>query len=363
MQSKRKIIHIDMDAFFASIEQRDTPSLKGFPVIVGGDPSGRGVVAACSYEARKFGIHSAMPSSRAVRLCPKAIFTKPRLDRYRKVSIQLMNIFRQYTNLVEPLSLDEAFLDVTTNYLNEGSASRIAEQIRRQIYQELHLTASAGVSFNKFLAKVASDQNKPDGMTVIRPEEAIEFLDSLKIGRFYGVGKVTEEKMNRLGIRTGADLRRWDQTSLITHFGKAGSFLYAMVRGQDSRPVQPSRVRKSIGAERTLSKDTTDIVEIYSTLDTLADRIGQTLEKKQCCGGTLTLKVRYNDFSTITRSISPIQPVRNHQEIEDLIPNLIQSTEASRRPIRLLGLSVSKLGDSRRSFRQLRLPFTSSLLK
>ena len=361
MNSHRKIIHIDMDAFFASVEQLDNPDLRGKPVIVGGSPSGRGVVAACSYEARTFGIHSAMPCAKAIKLCPHALFTRPRMERYSEISFQLMNIFRQYTPLVEPLSLDEAFLDVTTNLRGEASASRLAEKIRRQIYQELRLTASAGVSFNKFLAKVASDQNKPDGLTVIPPSLALDFLDTLPIGKFFGVGKVTEKKMLLLGIKNGADLKSWQEEQLVKKFGKTGSFLHNIVRGVDPRPVQSRRIRKSIGAERTLATDSTDLVEIHCLLDSLADRVSAQLTKRKLVGHTLTLKVRYEDFSTITRSISVPLPISDYREITDLLPKLLQSTEAGHRAIRLLGLSVSKLDDAKRTVRQLRLPFTGSL--
>ncbi|CAB1061728.1 DNA polymerase IV (EC [Olavius sp. associated proteobacterium Delta 1] len=259
MQQLRKIIHLDMDAFYASVEQRDTPELKGKPVIVGGDPNHRGVVAACSYEARKFGIHSAMASSTAYKLCPDAIFIRPRFDVYKAVSSEIREIFHEYTNLVEPLSLDEAFLDVTENFKEMVSATLIAKEIKNQIYSRTgRLTASAGVSFNKFLAKVASDINKPDGITVVTPEMAASFIDRLPIRKFFGVGKVTEEKMIGFGIKTGADLKKYKKEKLIQIFGKSGNYFYNIAHGKDDRPVEPNRIRKSIGKETTLPEDIDD---------------------------------------------------------------------------------------------------------
>lgn len=357
MYSKRKIVHIDMDAFFASIEQKNNPAFKNKPLIVGGQPDARGVVAACSYEARRFGVHSAMPCSQAIRLCPQAIFTRPRMDRYREISTQLMAIFRGYTELVEPLSLDEAFLDVTINSQNHPSATILAERIRSQIYQELQLTASAGVSFNKFLAKVASDFNKPNGLTTIPPENALDFLSSLPIRKFFGVGRVTEKKMLRLGIKTGRDLRQIEEETLIFNFGKTGSFLYNIVRGIDDRPVEPSRERKSIGNETTLSCDTNDRMEIDTILSHLAEKIGESLKKKQIGGYTLTLKVRYRDFTTITRSQTVQTPIYSCAGIFSLLPGLLASTNAGSQKVRLLGLSISKLTGDKKIPRQLMLPF------
>jgi DNA polymerase-4 len=357
MHSKRKIIHIDMDAFFASIEQKDTPGFRGKPLIVGGKPQSRGVVAACSYEARRYGIHSAMPSSQAVRLCPQAIFTRPRMDRYREISLQVMAIFHRYTPLVEPLSLDEAFLDVTINNQNHPSATILAERIRGQIYQELGLTASAGVSFNKFLAKVASDFRKPDGLTTIPPGEAIDFLSLLPIRKFFGVGKVTEKKMLSLGIKTGHDLRQMEREKLLFHFGKIGSFLYHIVRGIDDRPVEPARARKSIGSETTLSCDTDDKSEIFTVLAHLAEQVEQSLQKKKTGGYTITLKVRYQDFTTITRSLTVRNPICSSRGISLLVPGLLASANAGAQKIRLLGLSVSKLTGDKKVPHQLMLPF------
>jgi len=346
-----------MDAFFASIEQKDNPAFRGKPLIVGGKPQSRGVVAACSYEARRFGIHSAMPCARAARLCPHAIFTRPRMNRYQEISAQVMAIFRRYTDQVEPLSLDEAFLDVTTNSQNHPSATILAERIRSQIFQELHLTASAGVSYNKFLAKVASDYRKPNGLTIIPPEKAVDFLSSLPIRKFFGVGKVTEKKMLNLGIKTGHDLRQLEEEQLVFHFGKIGSFLYNIVRGNDERPVEPTRIRKSIGSETTLSHDTADLIEIGSILTTLAADIEQTLKKKQTGGYTLTLKVRYEDFTTITRSQTVKTPISSSVDILSIVHGLLAATDAGRQKIRLLGLSVSKLIGDTKGPSQLVLPF------
>lgn len=357
MYSKRKIIHIDMDAFYASIEQRDNPSFRGKPLIVGGNPQSRGVVAACSYEARRFGIHSAMPCAKAARLCPDAVFTRPRMARYQEISSRVMAIFQQYSNLVEPLSLDEAFLDVTNNSQYHASATLLAEKIRSQIFEELRLTASAGVSFNKFLAKVASDINKPNGITTIPPDQAIDFISSLAIRKFFGVGKVTEQKMLRLGIRTGLDLRKWGEDKLVMHFGKLGSFLYATVRGIDDRPVKPQRNRKSIGSETTLSIDTDDILEIQTILVELAGQIEKSLKKRKTGGYTLTLKVRYRDFTTITRSNTVRTPICTSDDIIDLLPGLLSNTSAGAKRVRLLGLTISKLTGDKKVPRQLVLPF------
>jgi DNA polymerase IV len=346
-----------MDAFFASIEQKDNPDLRGKPIIVGGHPKNRGVVAACSYEARRFGIHSAMPCAKAARLCPQAIFTKPRMERYHEISTQVMAIFRRYTQLVEPLSLDEAFLDVTTNSQNHPSATILAERIRSQIYQELKLTASAGISFNKFLAKVASDFNKPNGLTTIPPGQAINFLSSLPIRKFFGVGKVTEEKMLALGIRTGYDLRQFEEEKLVFHFGKTGSFLFNIVRGIDDRKVEPARIRKSIGSETTLPYDTDDKDEIKAILTHLAEQIEHSLKKKKTNGYTLTLKVRYRNFTTITRARTIRTPISSKEDILSLLPGLLSATNAGSQKVRLLGLSVSKLTGDRKVPYQLVLPF------
>ena len=357
MYSKRKIIHIDMDAFFASIEQKDHAHFRGKPLIVGGSPQSRGVVAACSYEARRFGIHSAMPCAKAARLCPHAIFTPPRMVRYKEISATIMGIFRSYTDLVEPLSLDEAFLDVTASGEIHPSATLLARQICHRIYEELQLTASAGVSFNKFLAKVASDINKPRGITTIPPEGARQFLDSLPIRKFFGVGQVTEKKMQQLGIATGYDLRQWGEDKLVLHFGKTGAFLHHIVHGRDNRAVEPQRLRKSIGSETTLPCDTENKEEIRTILIDLAEEVEKSLCAKQLAGHTLTLKVRYQDFVTITRSLTVKTPFFSAGDIAAVVPALLAATEAGYRKVRLLGLSVAKLTDRKNVPRQLKLPF------
>lgn len=357
MNSNRKIVHIDMDAFFASVEQLDNPALRGKPVIVGGRPDSRGVVAACSYEARKFGIRSAMSSAKAARLCPQALFTRPRMSRYREISGIIMEIFYAYTDLVEQLSVDEAFLDLTTNTMNEPSASLLAERIRQQIYERTGLTASAGVSCNKFLAKVATDINKPNGITVIPPSQVIDFLAVLPIGRFYGVGAATEKKMERIGVKNGGDLRKFSLEELTFHFGKSGRYFFNICRGQDPRPVKSSYTRKSIGNETTLSEDILDIPQIVKILKELADSVAEGLLKRNTGGYTLTLKVRYHDFTTISRSATFISPLFTAEDIMFCLPRLLESTEAGRRKIRLLGVTVSNLFFKDSTPVQLRLPF------
>ena len=360
----RKIIHIDMDAFYASVEQRDRPEFKGKPVIVGGDPKSRGVVAACSYEARKFGIHSAMPSVTAYRLCPNAVFIRPRFDLYRQISSQLREIFCEYTDLVEPLSLDEAFLDVTENYKGMLSATLIAQEIKRKVYDRTGgLTSSAGVSFNKFLAKVASDINKPDGITVITPEMADEFIDKLPIRKFFGVGKVTEEKMLNLGIKTGADLKKYQKEQLIQIFGKSGGYFYDIAHGLDDRPVEPNRIRKSIGKETTFSEDIDDTDHIIEILEDIAAKLENSLIKKDAKGRTITLKVKYFDFQSITRSITIDEPAEGASVIMKYVRPLLSKTEAGEKKVRLLGISISNFDDQETNsgkvckYRQLPLPF------
>ena len=364
LKQHRKIIHIDMDAYFASVEQLDNPELRGKPVIVGGTPQGRGVVAACSYEARTFGIHSAMPSARAYSLCRHAVFVRPRKDRYQEISHQIRGIFSRYSAFVEPLSIDEAFLDTTVNTLNNPSATHVAQIIRNDIYRTTGLTASAGVSYNKFLAKLASDQDKPNGLTVITPQKARSFLRSLPIRRFYGVGRVTEQKMHGLGIRTGKDLENFSQTELTAAFGSSGCFFYNMVRGIDDRPVQPRQTRKSIGTETTFQKDILQLDDILTILQTLADQIGTALGCKNIGGKTLTLKVRYDDFTTISRSCSKGAGFFSQQDIWNQVPQLVAATEAGLRKIRLLGLTISNLFDDTHPdmlrYKQLLLPFCST---
>lgn len=354
----RKIIHIDMDAFYASVEQRDFPEYRGKPVVVGGSPDGRGVVAAASYEVRKFGVHSAMPAAKAVRLCPQAIFVKPRFDVYREVSGQIREIFFEFTDLVEPLSLDEAYLDVTENHPGIPSATIIAQKIRKRIKQKTDLTASAGVAYNKFLAKVASDINKPDGIAVITPEKAEAFLESLDIRAFHGIGAATEEKMNRLGIANGNDLKAWEEIDLIEHFGKAGRHYYRIVRGIDNRPVKAHRIRKSIGKERTFSDDIDDLGWIANFLEELAEKIAASMQDKNASGKTVTLKVRYDDFETITRSTSYNYHINDAKAIADSAKLLLEQTEVGQRKVRLLGITLSNLNlNESGHFKQLQIPF------
>lgn len=342
----RKILHIDMDAFFASVEQRDNPELRGKPVVVGGKPGGRGVVAACSYEARKFGIHSAMPSTRAHKLCPDTIFVPPRFDAYREASEKIRKIFREFTSLIEPLSLDEAYLDVTEIAARSDSATEVARAIKQEIKSELNLTASAGVSYNKFLAKVASDMDKPDGLTVIRPERAIALLERLEIRKFFGIGKVTEKKMQALGIFTGEDLKKLELVELQTQFGKAGQYYFNVVRGIDERPVSSSRSRKSIGKETTFADNLTDKTKIWSILIELTERVVNNLREKDLGARTVTIKARYADFRLITRSVSNTDAMHTQEEIVALIPALLKKTEIGKRPIRLIGISLSGLSEA-----------------
>ena len=297
----RKIIHVDMDAFYASVEQHDDPDLRGKPIAVGGG-SDRGVVAAASYEARKYGVRSAMPSVTAKRLCPDLIFVKSRFDRYREVSAQIREIFHDYTDLVEPLSLDEAYLDVTENKYNFPSATIIAYEIRRRIYETTGITASAGISVNKFIAKIASDYNKPNGQKTIVPEEIIEFLEELEIRKFHGIGKVTAEKMYQFGIFTGKDLKRKSLEFLVENFGKSGSHYYKIVRGIHKSPVKPDRIRKSLGAERTFSENISSEVFMKERLIQIAEEIEKRIAKSDVSGKTVTLKIKYRDFKTQTRS-------------------------------------------------------------
>lgn len=335
-----------MDAFYASVEQRDRPELKGKPVIVGGEPQSRGVVAACSYEARKFGIHSAMASSTAHRLCPAAVFIRPRFDVYKSVSSQIRDIFCEYTDLVEPLSLDEAFLDVTQNRKGMISATLIAREIKKKVYERTgKLTASAGVSFNKFLAKVASDVNKPDGITVIPPEAADEFIEQLPIRKFFGVGRVTEEKMHGLGIKTGADLRKFEKTRLIQLFGKTGGYYYDIAHGLDDRPVDPNRIRKSIGKETTLPEDIDNIDQMVEILENLSFKVENSLIRSEARGRTVTLKVKYFDFKSMTRSITVEEPVESAATIMKYVNPLLLKTAAGEKKVRLLGITISNFDD------------------
>ncbi len=338
----RKIIHIDMDAFFASVEQRDDPQLRGLPVAVGGSAR-RGVVAAASYEARRFGVRSAMPSVTAARRCPALVFVPPRFSVYREVSQQIREIFARYSDLIEPLSLDEAYLDVTRDKQQIGSAVRIAQLIRSVILGETGLTASAGVSYNKFLAKIASDQNKPDGICVIRPHEGAAFVASLPVRRFYGVGPKTAERMGQLGIHVGADLRDKHMDFMTEHFGKSANYLYQAARGVDQRPVRADRIRKSVGCERTYGEDLTADDALYRALEQIIDTAWQRIENNGVSGRTLTLKVKYADFQQITRGRSCDDYLTSKAEIASIARSLLAQLLPVSQGIRLLGLTLSGL--------------------
>ncbi len=338
----RKIIHVDMDAFFASVEQRDNPDLRGRPVAVGG-ASGRGVVAAASYEARKFGVKSAMPSSRAIRLCPDLIFVKTRFDAYRLVSRQIRDIFARHTDLIQPLSLDEAYLDVTFDKQGIGSAVKIAKMIRADIAAETGLTASAGVSYNKFIAKIASDQNKPDGLCVILPEQGEAFVAGLPVRRFHGVGPRTAEKMAKLGITSGADLREKDLSWLNAHFGSWGEYLFNAARGIDNRPVNPNSIRKSLGGELTYNEDKKTSDELKAALDDIIEIVWNRIEKYEAKGRTITLKARYSDFRTITRSRSLPEFLQTRVQFEEVGRALLDLILPVPMGVRLLGLTLSNL--------------------
>lgn len=353
----KKIIHVDMDAFFAAVEQRDNPALRGKPVIVGGKPGGRGVVSTCSYEARKFGVHSAMPTNKAYQLCPHGIFVRGRFEAYKEASNIIREIFFDYTDLVEPLSLDEAYLDVTENHKGNPSATLIAQEIRARIWKETQLTASAGVAPNKFLAKVASDFNKPDGLTVITPDKAEQFLEELDIKKFFGVGKATQTKMHALRIKTGADLKKWTEIDLVKAFGKSGRYYYKIVRGIDNREVKPHRTRKSYGKEKTFSEDVGDLDWVNNFLDELAQTISDGMKKIPTAGKTITLKVRYKNFDTVTRSHSLSHYTNKKEEISTIARQLLEQTDAGVREIRLLGISLSNLNlIEKEYFEQLELP-------
>jgi DNA polymerase-4 len=338
----RKIIHVDMDAFYASVEQRDFPDLRGKPIAVGGGGM-RGVVAAASYEARRYGVRSAMPSVTAKRLCPDLIFVRHRFDVYREVSSQIREIFLSYTDLVEPLSLDEAYLDVTEPKRGPQSATLIAQAIRAEIYAATQLTASAGVSYCKFLAKIASDINKPDGIKVILPAEATAFLEALPIQKFHGIGKVTAAKMQRMGIRNGGDLKAFSEIDLVKRFGKAGRYYYRIVRGEDERAVNPNRIRKSIGAERTYRKNISDPAAMKAKLDDLVTKVFDYMKKTHNFGRTVSLKMKTPEFQIFTRSRTFNTEVRKEAQIREVIHSLIDEHISEIGEVRLLGLAISNL--------------------
>ena len=342
----RKIVHIDMDAFYASVEQRDDPSLRGRAVAVGGSRE-RGVVAAASYEARRFGVHSAMSSLAARRRCPDLIFVKPRFEVYRSVSLQVRAIFEEYTSCIEPLSLDEAYLDVTVNLQAIASATRIAEDLRARILRETGLTASAGVSYNKFLAKLASDHRKPDGLFVIAPRDGPGFVEALPVGKFHGVGPVTAERMHQLGIFTGLDLRNRDRSFLRRHFGKAGDYYHDAARGIDHRPVRADRTRKSIGSETTFAQDLTASTDLMAGLQPCIETLWAHCARSGLRGRTVTLKAKYADFRQVTRSRTFAMPIDSHPALIEACFDLLETLNPLRMGVRLLGCSLSNLAPVR----------------
>jgi DNA polymerase IV len=343
-----------MDAFFASVEQLDNPELKGKPVAVGGSGE-RSVVAAASYEARKFGVRSAMPSVIAKRLCPNLIFVKHNFERYNEVSSQVFEIFRQYTDLVEPLSIDEAFLDVTNDKKKIGSATIIAKRIRAEIKSKTGLTASAGISVNKFLSKIASDINKPDGLFIIKPDEAEKFIEELPVEKFYGIGKVTALKMHKLGIHKGADLKKWDLVSLVRNFGKAGVFFFNIVRGLDDRPVETDQERKSVGTEYTYEKDLKTNFEIVAELYRLEKELMERIENAQTTGRTITLKIKFSDFRQITRSKTLQNYIRSFKTLHKEVTEIRKTIDLEGSRIRLMGVTISNLETDDNDDRQLYL--------
>jgi DNA polymerase-4 len=350
----RKIIHIDMDAFFASVEQLDNPDLRGKPVAVGGSGP-RSVVAAASYEARKYGVRSAMPSVTAKKLCPELIFVKHNFERYIEISEKVHEIFREYTDLIEPLSIDEAFLDVTNDLQNIGSATIIAEKIRKEIKARTGLTASAGVSVNKFLAKIASDIKKPNGLFVITPENAEKFIENLEVEKFFGIGKVTAEKMHKLGIHKGSDLKKWDLISLVRNFGKAGVYFFDIVRGKDDRPVEPESERKSIGTELTYEKDLITPFEIIAELYKLEQELMERIDHAGTTGRTITVKIKFSDFRQITRSKTVQHFIRDFKMLHKEVTSIRKTLNLEDVRIRLMGVSISNLETEDCSDRQLYL--------
>ena len=349
---QRKIIHIDMDAFYASVEQRDDPSLRGRPIAVGHDGP-RGVVSTASYEARPYGVRSALPSVTARRLCPELIFVPARFDVYKAVSQQIRDIFREYTELVEPLSLDEAFLDVT----HERSATLVAREIKARIRRQTELTASAGVSVNKMLAKIASDYRKPDGLFTIAPSEVEAFVAALPVERFFGIGAVTAERMHRMGIHTGADLRQWEELELVKHFGKAGRSYYGYARGIDPRPVVPNRIRKSLGAETTFGTDTADREVLLGELEQVCEEVWQRLSRHRFRGRTVVLKIKFDDFRQIPRSRTLPATVDSRDGLRLVARELLAGVDFGGHRIRLIGVTVGNAPDFGEGCVQLRFDF------
>ena len=349
---QRKIIHVDMDAFYASVEQRDNPALRGRPIAVGHDGP-RGVVSTASYEARPFGVHSALPSVTARRLCPQLIFVPPRFEIYKAVSQQIRAVFREYTELVEPLSLDEAFLDVS----HLRSATLAAREIKARIRRETGLTASAGVSVNKMLAKIASDYRKPDGLFTIAPEQVSGFVAGLPVERFFGIGEVTARKMHALGIRTGADLGLWDEAALVHHFGKAGHAYYGYARGIDDRAVTPNRIRKSLGAATTLPEDTDDRKRLMLELEGIREEVWNRLQRHEFRGKTVVLKLKYADFRQITRSKTLPAAVESADTLRRVAEELLAAVDLRGRRVRLIGLTVGNSPEACADCVQLRFDF------
>ena len=351
----RKIIHVDMDAFYASVEQMDNPSLRGKPIAVGGSEN-RGVVAAASYEARKFGVRSAISGVMAKKNCPELIFVKPRFDRYKEISSKIQNIFREYTDLVEPLSLDEAYLDVTINKKGNPSASLLAQEIRQRIFNEIGLTASAGISVNKFVAKIASDYNKPNGQKTVNPDEVVSFLEELPIRKFYGVGKVTTEKMYQLGIFTGLELKSKSLEFLEKHFGKSGSFYYNVVRGIHNSEVKSDRITKSVAAEHTFDVNLSSEIFMIEKLDVIAVALEKRLKKHHVAGKTITLKIKYSDFTQQTRSKTLPYFISDKALILEIVKELLYQ-ERMKDSVRLLGISLSNLNTEQKKFVVVQLKF------
>lgn len=339
--NQRKIIHVDMDAFYASVEQMDNPELKGRPIAVGGSEI-RGVVSAASYEARKFGVRSAISGVLAKKYCPELIFVRPRFDRYKEISRKIHSIFYEYTDLVEPLSLDEAYLDVTQNKKGNPSASLIAQEIRQRIFNEVGLTASAGISINKFVAKIASDINKPNGQKTVNPDEVLEFLEQLPIRKFYGVGKVTTEKMYQLGIFTGLDLRNKELEFLEKHFGKSGNFYYNVVRGIHNSEVKSERIAKSVAAEHTFNENLTSEIFMEEKLIAIAQQLEKRLQRHKLAGKTITLKIKYSDFTQQTRSKTLPYFIADKALLLETAKELLYQ-DRLRESVRLLGISVTNL--------------------
>jgi DNA polymerase IV len=360
----RKIIHIDMDAFFASIEQRDDPSLRGVPVIVGGSPDKRGVVATASYEARKFGVHSAMPSATAKRLCPAAVFVRPRMQAYKEASREVMAVLHRYTDLVEPVSIDEAYIDVTTNKADLPFASQVAKAIKRDILDATQLTASAGVGPNKFIAKIASDMHKPDGLTVVQPEDLLELLADLPVRKVPGIGPVTEKRFAAMGVRTVGEMRQRSEQELVDAFGKSGHWFYSLARGEDDRAVETTHVRRSLGAETTFDADLVRREDLVAELARLAREVERRLARNNTRGRTVTLKLTYADFTKVTRSVTLDRYCDTADALHEAVTALLDHTEGGLRPVRLLGITVSNLeADEKRDeveesgVRQLLFPF------